>query len=69
MRYMHLRLTREPEDKLHGLDLSRARVGDIIVVTAHTASRLMADGWAVEAPLSGIRPDRNIYPPSRAVAL
>jgi hypothetical protein len=68
MRYMHLRLTQKPADILHGLDLSRARVGDIIVVTAHSASRLMSEGWAVETPASTFQPDRNIYPPSRAAA-
>jgi hypothetical protein len=67
MRYMHLRLTRKPENNLHGLDLSRARVGDIIVVTAFTASKLMPEGWAVEVPPS-TRPNGNIYPPSREVA-
>jgi len=68
MRYMHLRLTRKPANTPHGLDLSRARVGEIIVVTVHSASRLISEGCAVEAPSSGLQPTRNIYPPSRAAA-
>jgi hypothetical protein len=68
MRYMHLRLTRKPADSLHGLDLSRARVGDIIVVTVQSASRLISEGWAIEVPSSAFQPARNIYPPSRAAA-
>ena len=42
MRYIHLRLTQKPAERLHGLDLSRARVGDIVVVTPHSAVRLIA---------------------------
>jgi hypothetical protein len=37
MRYIHLRLTRQPDGMVHGIDLSRARVGDIVVVTPHSA--------------------------------
>jgi hypothetical protein len=66
MRYIHLRLTRQPDANLHGIDLSRARVGDIVVVTTHSAVKLIAEGWAVEAPPSAFQPARTIYPPSRA---
>ena len=48
MRYIHLRLTQRPCERLHGLDLSRARVGDIVVVTERSAIRLIAEGCAVE---------------------
>jgi hypothetical protein len=66
MRYIHLRLTRQPDAIVHGIDLSRARVGDIVVVTTHSAVKLIAEGWAVESPASALQPARNIYPPSRA---
>ena len=67
MRYIHLRLTAKPSERLHGLDLSRARVGDIVVVTAHSAVRLIAEGCAVEAQTSPFL-TRVVYPPSRLVA-
>jgi hypothetical protein len=66
MRYIHLRLTRKPSDKIQGLDLSRSRVGDIVVVTAHSAVRLIAEGCAVEAQPSPFLASRVVYPPSRA---
>lgn len=68
MRYIHLRLTQKPSDKIHGLDLSRSRVGDIVVVTPHSAVRLIAEGCAVEAQPSPFLSSRVIYPPSRAAA-
>ena len=68
MRYIHLRLIRKPFDNIHGLDLSRSRVGDIVVVTPYSAMRLIADGCAVEAQPSQCLESRVIYPPSRAVA-
>jgi hypothetical protein len=68
MRYIHLRLTRKPSDKIHGLDLSRSQVGDIVVVTPYSAVRLIADGCAVEEPPSQVIESRVIYPPSRVVA-
>lgn len=68
MRYIHLRLTQKPSNQIHGLDLSRSRVGDIVVVTPHSAVRLIAEGCAVEAPPSQFLPSRVVYPPSRAVA-
>ena len=68
MRYIHLRLTQKPSDTIHGLDLSRARVGDIVVVTPHSAVRLIAAGCAVEAQPSPFLASRVVYPPSRAIA-
>jgi hypothetical protein len=66
MRYIHLRLTHKPSDTIHGLDLSRSRVGDIVVVTPYSAVRLIAEGCAVEASPSQFLESRVIYPPSRA---
>jgi len=68
MRYIHLRLTQKPSDTIHGLDLSRSRVGDIVVVTPHSAVRLIAAGCAVEARPSQFLQSRVVYPPSRAIA-
>lgn len=68
MRYIHLRLIQKPSNQVQGLDLSRSRVGDIVVVTPHSAVRLIAEGWAVEARPSEFLPSRVVYPPSRAVA-
>jgi hypothetical protein len=68
MRYIHLRLTQKPSNQVQGLDLSRSRVGDIIVVTPLSAVRLIADGCAVEAEPSQFLPSRVVYPPSRAAA-
>jgi hypothetical protein len=68
MRYMHLRLTRKPSDSVQGIDLSRSRVGDIVVVTPHSAARLIAEGCAVETPVSPFLESRVVYPPSRAEA-
>ena len=66
MRYIHLRLTRKPADNSQGLDLSRSRVGDIVVVTPHSAARLIAEGCAVETHGSQFLESRVVYPPSRA---
>ena len=67
MRYIHLRLTQKPVERLHGsLDLSRATVGDIVVVTPHSARLLIAAGCAVEEPSSRFVDSRVVYPPSRA---
>lgn len=68
MRYIHLRLTQKPSDTIHGVDLSRVRVGDIVVVSPHSAVRLIAAGCAVEAQPSQFLQSRVVYPPSRAVA-
>ena len=68
MRYIHLRLTQKPSDNVRGLDLSRVRVGDIVVVTPYSAMRLIADGCAVEVHPSHSLQSRVIYPPSRAAA-
>jgi hypothetical protein len=68
MRYIHLRLTQKPSEALRGLDLSRSKVGDIVVVTAHSAVRLIAEGCAVEVQPSPFLASRVVYPPSRATA-
>lgn len=68
MRYIHLRLTQRPCERLHGLDLSRARVGDIVVVTERSAVRLIAEGCAVEVQPSPFVASRVVYPPSRSAA-
>lgn len=68
MRYIHLRLIQKPTESIHGLDLSRARVGDIVVVTPHSAVRLIAEGCAVEVQPSSFLASRVVYPPSRAAA-
>jgi hypothetical protein len=68
MRYIHLRLIQKPSERLHGLDLSRARVGDIVVVTPLSAVRLIAGGFAVELPRTPVADSRIVYPPSRESA-
>lgn len=68
MRYIHLRLIQKPSETVHGLDLSRSRVGDIVVVTPHSAVRLIAEGYAIEVPPSQVADSRVVYPPSRAAA-
>jgi hypothetical protein len=65
MRYIHLRLTQKPSDRIQGLDLSRSRVGDIVVVTPYSAARLIAEGCAVEVPPTQFLASRVVYPPSR----
>lgn len=68
MRYIHLRLIQKPTESIHGLDLSRVRVGDIVVVTPHSAVKLIAEGCAVEVQPSPFVSSRVVYPPSRAAA-
>jgi hypothetical protein len=68
MHYIHLRLIQKPSDKIHGVDLSRSRVGDIVVVTPHSAGWLIAEGCAVEVQPSPFLDSRVVYPPSRAAA-
>ena len=68
MRYIHLRLTRKPAETNQFLDLSRSRVGDIVVVTPHSAARLIAEGCAVETHVSQFLDSRVVYPPSREAA-
>jgi hypothetical protein len=66
MRYIHLRLIEKPSQPVLGLDLSRAAVGDIVVVTPTSAVRLIAEGYAVEVRPSQLVDSRVVYPPSRA---
>ena len=65
MRYIHLRLTRQPSERIRDLDLSRSRVGDIVVLSPYSAARLIAQGCAVEMQRSQFVPSRVVYPPSR----
>ena len=57
---MKLRLTRKFAEFINGIDLSRARSGDLIELSDRDAVVLMAEGWAV--PASGA--DRRL--PSEA---
>ena len=66
MHYIHLRLIQKPSDRIQGVDLSRSQVGDIVVVTRHSAVRLIAEGCAVEMQPSPFLDSRVVYPPSRA---
>lgn len=68
MRYIHLRLIQKPSYRLHGLDLTRTRIGDIVVVNQHSAVRLIAEGCAVESQPSPLLASRVVYPPSRSAA-
>ena len=43
---MFVRLTRKLADTLDGVDVSRARVGDIIQVSDEEGVALIAEGWA-----------------------
>jgi len=66
MRYIHLRLTRKPPDRIRDLDLSRSRVGDIVVLSPYSAAQLIAEGCAEETQRSRFDPSRVVYPPSRS---
>ena len=65
MRYIHLRLTRKPTEKICGVDLSRSQVGDIVVLSPYSAARLIAEGYAEEMERSTFAASRVVYPPSR----
>jgi len=47
MRYIPVRLIRKLAEELHGLNLSKFNVGDVLEVPGHTALMLMGEGWAV----------------------
>ena len=51
---VRLRLTRKLAEALNGIDLSRAKQGEVIEATEREAAVLMAEGWAV---LAGAEPD------------
>ena len=43
---MHVKLTRKLANSLDGVDVSNARVGDIIDVSTEEAAALVREGWA-----------------------
>ena len=43
---MKVRLTRKFADMINGIDLSKARAGQMLDLPAHEANMLMAEGWA-----------------------
>lgn len=43
---MKVRLTRKFADLINGIDLSKARAGETLDLSAHDANMLMAEGWA-----------------------
>jgi hypothetical protein len=45
---MRVQLIRKFADVLNGIDLTKARVGDIVNVKAHEAAILVMEGWARE---------------------
>jgi hypothetical protein len=57
---MKLRLTRKFAEFINGIDLSRARTGDLIEFSDRDAAVLMAEGWAV--------PDAGTHPLPRVEA-
>jgi hypothetical protein len=45
-----VRLTRKLAPILNGIDLSKCRVGDVILVPKAVAAMLIAEGWAELVP-------------------
>jgi hypothetical protein len=45
---MRVQLIRKFADVINGIDLTNARVGDIVNVKAHEAAILVMEGWARE---------------------
>lgn len=43
---MKVRLTRKFANLIDGIDLSKAKAGEMLDVSAHDANVLMAEGWA-----------------------
>ena len=43
---MKVRLIRKFADLIDGIDLSRAKAGEVLDVSAHDANLLIAEGWA-----------------------
>lgn len=54
---MRVRLTRKFANSLNGIDLRKARVGEVIELAASQAEMLIAEGWA--EPLTE-RPDDRV---------
>ena len=44
---MCVRLVKKLADVIDDIDLSRARIGDVLTLTVHQAFLLIAEGWAV----------------------
>jgi hypothetical protein len=44
---MCVRLVKKLADVIDDIDLSRARIGDVLTLTVHQALLLIAEGWAV----------------------
>jgi hypothetical protein len=45
-----VRLTRKLAERIDGIDLSRHKVGDVLIVPSHQARLLVAEGWAEIVP-------------------
>ena len=56
---LRVRLIRKLADRVNGVDLSKARVGDSLDLSARDARILIAEGWAepVEIPSNDSRKD------------
>jgi hypothetical protein len=61
---MHLRLLRQVAEDVSGIDLSRCRVGEILVVSPRSASALLAGGYATEIQEPAISTPAASRPPS-----
>ena len=48
---MKVRLTRKLSETINGVDLSRARIGQELVLPVRDARLLIAEGWASPLPL------------------
>jgi hypothetical protein len=58
---MRIKLIRKLANVINGVDLANARVGDMLDMTSHDASLLIAEGWAqaVTPRMAESRPDRR----------
>lgn len=53
---MRVRLTRKYADRIDGVNLRGCEVGDVLDLTPSDARMLLAERWAVPAPLTSERP-------------
>ena len=44
--HLRVRLVRKLAIRLNGLDLSRVKVGDVLILSAEVAAMLIREGWA-----------------------
>jgi hypothetical protein len=51
-----IKLTRKLAPLLNGVDLSRARVGDVLLLPEATANMVIAEGWAEPLPTPPVAP-------------